>query len=302
MQLVPTTFKALPNWPNDSLIEACTTFCQKNCPSITNTDQIRQFFEQNFVPYLVTSENSNTGTFTGYYVPKLRGSYVPSDIYSTPIYQQPEEINFTRAEITGGCLADRNLELVWVDDPVDAFFMSIQGSGFIEFADGSSILLGYAGNNEYPYTPIGKALVQMQALDKTANSMQAIRQWLHDHPKSATKVMNLNQRFIFFKRIANGNPVGSQGLPLTAERSLAVDPNYIPLGTPIWLDIEHPLQDKPRIKRLVMAQDTGSAIKGPIRGDFYWGIGNEVGELAGRMESTGSYYMLLPKSKQVSQK
>ena len=350
MQLRPVNFDALPSWRTDNLSETWEAFvqsCQKiaqlpidtrlvHCSvadwatigqkagkiSRPDNEEVRRFFETYFLPHLVISDSSTAGTFTGYFVPQLRGSRTQTDTYNTPLYKRPNDLimiedlgifreplrgkriagklvdgnlhpYLTRSEIEDGGLADKNLELVWVDDPVDAFFMAIQGSGYIEFEDGTQTLLGYAGTNGHDYTAIGKSLVINGAILPDKVSMQSIKAWLRNNPDDAPQIMNQNRSYVFFKEIIASAPIGTQGVPLTPQRSLAIDPAFIDLGTPVWLDVAHSTP----LRRLVIAQDTGGAIKGPIRGDFYWGIGQQAGESAGTMHAAGNYYVLLPKSK-----
>jgi membrane-bound lytic murein transglycosylase A len=286
--------------------------------------EIQELFQNYLVPYQVRFGAQFEGLFTGYYEPQLRGSRIKTDLYNVAIYARPVDLimiedlgifrnelkgiriagynekghlkpYFTRAEIENGALEGRELELVWVDDVVDAYFMAIQGSGCILFEDGSKIHLGYAGTNGHPYTSIGKILVEQGEFTVEAISMQSIRAWLAAQPEKARSLLEQNQSFVFFRERPEGGPVGAHGVPLIAKRSLAVDRVYIPLGLPLWLDIEHPDLTQQKLQQLVIAQDTGGAIKGPIRGDFFWGTGPQAGELAGVMKSKGSYFVFLPR-------
>lgn len=286
--------------------------------------EIQELFQNYLIPYQVHVGPQSEGLFTGYYEPQLRGSRIKTEIYNVPIYARPTDLIMiedlgifrnecegiriagynekghlkpypTRAEIENGALEGRGLEIVWVDDFVDAYFMAIQGSGCVLFEDNSKIHLGYAGTNGHAYTSIGKLLVMQEEFTPETISMQSIREWLAKNPAKAKALLQQNKSFVFFQNRPEGGPVGAQGLPLTAKRSLAVDRTYIPLGVPLWLDIEHPNTSQEKLQRLVIAQDTGGAIKGPIRGDFYWGAGSEAGVLAGVMKSKGSYYIFLPR-------
>lgn len=289
--------------------------------------EIRNFFETHFLPYKVASEGTSEGLFTGYYEPELKGSRTKYNQYIAPIYKRPSDLvmvedlgifrkdrqelkgmriagrvvdgnlrpYFTHAEIDKGALAGN--ELVWVEDPIDAFFVQIQGSGAIKLDTGETTRLTYAGTNGQPYTAIGKVLIERGELTRENVSMQSIRAWLKEHPTEAKTVMEENASFVFFTETKGEGPLGAEGVALTPGRSLAVDPVYISYGTPVWLDITYPEPESSRIQRLVIAQDKGGAIKGPIRGDVFWGTGVEAGELAGIMKSKGSYYILLPKSK-----
>jgi len=200
-----------------------------------------------------------------------------------------------RKAIVEGALDPRNLEIVWVDDPVDAFFLQIQGSGRVTLEDGRVMRLGYAGQNGHPYVAIGRELIARGALTRETVSMQSIRAWLAANPAEAAALMNANPSYVFFRELPGDGPVGAQGAALTPLRSLAVDRRFVPLGTPVWLDAEHPDPGTARLRRLVVAQDVGGAIRGPVRGDLFWGHGDAAADLAGRMKSPGRYYLLLPK-------
>ena len=201
---------------------------------------------------------------------------------------------YTRAQIAEGALAERDLELIWSDDPVDVFFLHVQGSGVVELPDGGTQRVGYAANNGHDFTAIGRELIRSGALDGQSMSMQAIRDWLRAHPERADDLMRRNARYIFFREIHGPGPIGAQGVALTAGRSLAVDPSFLPLGAPLYLSTTYPATDEP-LNRLMVAQDTGGAIKGPVRGDFFWGSGESALAQAGRMKQEGRYWLLLPK-------
>ncbi len=201
----------------------------------------------------------------------------------------------TRAEIERGALAKRDLELFWVDDPVDAFFLHIQGSGRIRLPDGAVARIGYDGQNGRPYVPIGRILAERGALARDDVSMQTIRAWLAAQPGEAAALMDENPSYVFFRELTGEGPVGAQGVVLTAGRSLAVDRTFLPLGVPLWLDLDDPKEGNGKLRRLVVAQDTGGAIRGPVRGDLFWGFGPEAAERAGMMKDRGTYYLLLPR-------
>ncbi len=284
----------------------------------------RRFFETWFVPYLAADNRNAEGLFTGYYEAQLRGAWRAGGRYRVPIYTRPPDLitadlgRFrpewrgqnvagrvvdgrlvpfqTRAEIQGGALAGRGLELLWVDDPVDAFFLHIQGSGRVVMEDGQVVRLGYAGRNGHAYVAIGRELVARGAIAAETLSMQSIRAWLRAHPAEAADFMARNPSFIFFRAIDGDGPVGTQGVVLTPGRSLAVDQRFVPLSVPVWLDTTDPLNHATPLRRLVVAQDTGSAVKGPVRGDLFWGHGDAAAARAGRMKETGRYYLLLPKN------
>ena len=259
----------------------------------------RHFFESRLRPYLATDGGRPDVLFTGYYEADLNGAKTRHGPYQTPIYGRPPELGavvpyHARDRIDNGILAGRGLELLWARDPVDVFFLHIQGSGRVMMEDGTVVRLGYAGDNGHPYFAIGRELVARGAIAKDAVSMQSIRAWMKANRSRAAGLMALNPRFIFFSRVTDAGPIGAQGAPLTPGRSLAVDPRFVPLGLPLWLDTRHPVDATP-LRRLVVAQDTGGAIKGALRGDLFWGSGAQAAEAAGRMRESGRYYVLLPK-------
>ena len=294
-------------------------------------DLARRFFETRFQPFLATADGRPEGLFTGYFEMELRGSWLRKGPYTTPIYERPPElveVNLgvfkndlkgqkllgkvvagkfipfeDRGEIEAGALSGRGLELIWVDSPIDAFFLHVQGSGRVMMDDGTIIRIGYAARNGHPYYSIGKELIKMGELKRERVSMQSIRSWLNDHPRKALRLMATNRSFIFFRILDGGvkslgkqqGPVGAQGVLLTPGRSLAVDRRYISLGIPMWLDTTDPVNTSEPLRRLVIAQDTGSAIKGPVRGDLFWGFGAMAATKAGLMKQTGRYFLLLPK-------
>lgn len=289
----------------------------------------RAFFETRFKPYRATASGSATvsgradGLFTGYYEAALRGSRRRHGSYQIPLYARPPDlvtVNLgrfrdslkgqrtagrvaggrlvpyaSRAAIDGGTLSGRGLELVWVDDAVDAFFLHIQGSGRVRLDDGGAVRVGYAGHNGHPYVAIGRELIATGEIPRNKVSMQSIRAWLAAHPERAGEMMARNASYVFFRILKGGGPVGSEGSVLTPVRSLAVDRRHVPLGVPIWLVTTHPTNPSTPLRRLVIAQDTGGAIKGAVRGDLFWGHGAAAAEAAGRMKETGQYYLLLPR-------
>lgn len=288
-----------------------------------NRTEARYFFESRFTPYLARNIAKSSGLFTGYYEPELRGAWQQSPVYRYPIYARPKDLvsvdlgKFspewkgrhlagrvagdkvvpfaTRAEIAKGALKGRQLELLWVDNAIDAFFLHIQGSGRVVLPDGSMVRIGYAGRNGHRYTPVGRELVAKGAIPKDKVSLQSIRAWLDANPLAGTSMMERNKSFIFFRVVKGDGPVGAQGVLLTPGRSLAVDRTFVPLGTPVWLNTTAPGKSDKPLRRLVVAQDTGSAIKGPVRGDLFFGFGPAAGIGAGQMKEKGSYYLLLPK-------
>jgi membrane-bound lytic murein transglycosylase A len=283
----------------------------------------RALLEQNFVPFAAADNDRPEGLFTGYYEPELRGARAPDARYRVPLLGRPADLVTvdlalfkpewkgqritgrldngtlkpypTRAEIEAGALRNAKSEIVWVDDAVDAFFLQVQGSGRVVFDDGSVLRVGYAAQNGHPYVAIGRELIARGALTRETVSMQSIRAWLAANPDQAASVMNLNPSYVFFRKLEGDGPLGSEGVVLTPGRSLAVDRAFLAMGLPVWLDAEDPLDPAKRLQRLVIAQDTGGAIRGPVRGDVFWGHGTEAAERAGRMRSAGRYWILLPR-------
>jgi len=300
---------------------ACETFIDLKEKTAQN---LRAFLENNFTPYAVWLGEGNAGLFTGYYEASLNGSKIRQEPYTIPLYKRPEDLVMVdlgkfREELKGiriaGRVTDGNLTpyetreqivtgnwphndevLVWVDDPVDAFYVEIQGSGIVTLQDGSEMRIGYAGQNGHPYTAIGKELIARGALTKENVSMQAIREWLSAHPDQAAEIMNVNKSYVFFTEIRGEGPLGGENVPLTPERSLAIDRSLFPYGLPFWLEADHPLDKTKPIRRLMIGQDTGGAIRGAIRGDVFWGHGEQAEHHAGPMKSPGRYWVLLPKN------
>lgn len=287
----------------------------------------RRFFESEFVPYRVAPV-SGAGLFTGYYEPHLRGSRTRHGPYQTPLYGVPADLvnvdlgqfreNLkgqrivgrvtdgrlipypARAEIEGGALA---APILFVDDPIDAYFLQVQGSGRVLLDDGTVARAVYAGQNGRPYISIGRILVQRGELTLETVSMQSIRAWLLGHPAEAQRLMNENPSYVFFAEQPIGDPslgaAGAQGVPLIPEASLAVDLTVHALGVPVWLETTAPDPDPTKpdriFERLLVMQDTGGAIRGPVRGDVYWGYSPDAGAIAGRMHSEGRMTVLLPR-------
>jgi membrane-bound lytic murein transglycosylase A len=285
---------------------------------------VRSFFEKWFQPWAVSNNDKPQGLFTGYYEIELQGSIKPSKTYTVPVYRKPQDLvtvdlgdfdpalagqrlvgrvdggklkpYYQRGDIQNGVLAGKGIELVWLKDPLEAFMLHVQGSGRVVLPDGRTTRIGYAGNNGYPYKSIGRELIDRGELQPHEASWQNIRAWMKAHPNKAAALLAVNRRYIFFQEIPGEGPIGAEGVPLTASRSMAVDNRFIPLGLPLWLDTTMPGEDGRPLRRLMMAQDTGSAIKGPVRGDFFWGTGDRALEFAGRMKSQGRYYILLPRT------
>jgi membrane-bound lytic murein transglycosylase A len=273
---------------------------------------VRAYFERWFAPVAVTSEEGEYGLFTGYYEPLLRGSRRRRGRYRVPLYGRPTDLvmgpsgparrvrgrlrpYWTRAQIAAGVLRRRAQVIVWVDDAVEAFFLEIQGSGRVELDDGTMLQLNYAGSNGHRYVALGRVLIDRGALERSAVSLQSIRAWLHAHPRQAQSMMNENPSYVFFRESPVVGAHGAEGVVLTPGRSMAVDPRFVPLGVPLFVDAA-PLEGVGPIRRLVIAQDTGGAIRGAVRGDLFWGFGQEAYDRAGRMRQRGRYWMLVPKT------
>ena len=256
----------------------------------------RRFFEAGFTPLLAGNNGAADGLFTGYYEITLRGARKRGGPYQVPIYRRPADPKrFSRAEVEDGALAGQGLELLWVDDPIDAFFLEIQGSGLVHLKEGGTIRIGYDGSNGHAYVPVGRLLLERGEIPREQLTAQAIRAWMKARPKEGAALRRENPSYVFFREISGDGPLGAQRVPLTAGRSLAVDRAFIPFGAPIWLEAQERFSNG-AYRRLVIAQDTGGAIKGPVRGDLFWGHDKEAAAGAGAMNARGRYYLLLPRS------
>jgi membrane-bound lytic murein transglycosylase A len=235
---------------------------------------------------------------TGYYEPLLDGSRLKDAAHPYPLYRlPPDPKQFDRAEIDSGALANRKLELLWVSDPVDAFFLQVQGSGRVRLADGSIARIGFAGTNEREYVSIGRAMVDAGIMTKEEVTLQTIRAYLAAHPDEIFDWLHKNPRYVFFRELGPSDdrgPVGALNVPLTPGRSVAVDPEFVSLGLPLWLNTTRPTTGAP-LQQLVAAQDKGGAIKGPGRIDLFWGAGEEAERLAGEMKQRGQYWIVVPR-------
>ncbi len=287
--------------------------------------QARAFFENWFTPWKLQQEDgSDTGLLTGYYVPDIRGSRVPDERFRYPVYGVPDDLLIVDLasvypELEGyrlrGRLDGRRVvpywerreidarpdllaghELFWVEDPVELFFLQIQGSGRVVLPDGSKVLINYADQNGHPYRSIGRLLIERGAMSREKMSMQNIRAWARKHPELVADLLGENPSYVFFRELGPKwhAPPGAMGLSLLPERSLAVDRRFVPLGVPVWLDSSWPMTDTP-LRRLMLAMDTGGAIKGRVRADFFWGMGPEAGALAGRTRQPLRLWLLLPR-------
>ena len=305
--------------------EVCASAVMVNAEDVT---EVRNFFEGQFIPHVVNNaDGSMSGTVTGYYEPLLRGSRTRNGKYQIPLFRVPEDLltidlsavypelknmrlrgrvvgnkvvpYFSRAEITDkNSLAGK--ELVWVDNAVEAFFLQIQGSGRVYLEETQeTIRVAYGDQNGHPYKSIGRFLVERGDLKLEQASAQGIAAWAAANPTRVQELLNVNPSVVFFKEekltAASKGPKGALGVPLTAQRSIAIDAQFIPLGVPVFLSTTQPNSDVP-LRRLMLAQDTGGAIRGAVRADFFWGFGAEAGERAGKMKQVGSMWVLLPKA------
>ena len=290
---------------------------------------VRTFFEQHFSAYQVVAADGETrGLVTGYYEPLLHGSRQRDERNRFPLYAPPDDLltvdlaelypelkdkrvrarvdgkrvvpYWTRADIDAGKALVAGKELLFVDDPIEAFFLQIQGSGRVSLPDGTIVRLGYADQNGQPYRSIGRVLVDRGELPLDKASMQGIKQWGRDHPDALPALLAENPSYVFFREAfpnpAAGidGPVGALGVPLAAGRGIAVDPRFIPLGAPVFVATTWPLSTRP-LNRLMLAQDTGGAIRGPLRADWFWGFGEGAAQQAGRMKQDGRMWLLWPK-------
>ncbi|WP_250465790.1 MULTISPECIES: MltA domain-containing protein [unclassified Caballeronia] len=325
-RLSPVSWQQVPGWQDDSLIGAtaalrqnCSRLArqapwQRACAAAQQLDDLdmsaaRSFFESYFTPYqLANTDGTLDGLVTGYYEPLLRGARTRHGIYQYALYRWPYRYKQgsalpARAQLERSGALTGN-ELVWVDDPIEAFFLQVQGSGRVVMEDGSVMRVGFGGTNNQPYRSIGKELLDRGEITPVQATMQGIKAWAKANPARVDALLDVNPRFVFFREMPSADvvsaslgdgPVGALGVPLTPERSIAVDPSAIPLGTPVFLQTTRPLSNQP-MNRLVFAQDTGSAIKGGVRADYFWGLGDDAGDLAGRMKQGGRMWLLLPNS------
>lgn len=273
-------------------------------------EQARLFFEANFKPVRIAPPGQTEGFFTGYYESEVTGSRVQTAEYSVPLYKIPTKFlgrskvfgNLDRSAIEDGALAGKHLEICWVRNPIDAFFAQIQGSTRVKLEDGKLLRLNYIASNGQHYYPVGKYLIDRGIIAKEDMSMDRIREWMEANPYEAKDLRRKNRSFVFFTETPlapQDECIGAQGIPLTAGRSLAVDKKIHIYGTPIWIDAELPLlSEKPdtKFRRLMVAQDTGSAIVGPARADIYFGAGEGIEHVAGRIKQFGQFVMLVPRN------
>lgn len=339
LKLSPVSYQKIQNWQEDNhqlalraFLHSCNKFAKMPQKQIMDTnflakaedfrnvcdlaevvktidkEESRAFFEHYFVPFRVDEDGKNSlYNFTGYYYPEINGSLVKDSKFRFPVYRRPPDLKkntqqpyFTREEIGKGVLANKNLELLFVDDEVELFFLHIQGSGRVKLADGSFVRLVFDGKNGHQYSSVGKYLFENNLMESRSLDAKNIKKWLKENPKKSTETMNINKSFIFFKINEYEEVLGSQGVPLTSERSLAIDKSLIAFGLPIWINttIIDFDQDNNRFskiyRRLLIAQDSGSAIKGAVRGDIFFGSGTLAENRASYLSAKGSYYLLLP--------
>lgn len=307
------------------------TLWQKSCKAATtlnNPDNatLAVFFSNNFTPYqIINKDNTEEGLVTGYYEPLLKGSRKPSERYRFAIHAAPPQLltinlgttypeikdlrlrgrlegnkilpYYTRAEIMQNPKLLSAHEFLWVEDEVELFFLHVQGSGRILLENGDIVKIGYADQNGHPYNSIGKILVQRGELKLENASMQGIKQWGRKNPSKLPELLKQNARYVFFRELPAdiSGPIGALGVPLTAGRSIAIDPLSVPQGAPVFLATTWPNTSKP-LNRLMVAQDVGSAITGGVRADFFWGFGEEAATQAGKMKQPGKMWVLLPKN------
>ncbi|MDP1614313.1 MAG: MltA domain-containing protein, partial [Methylococcales bacterium] len=306
---------------------------QKNCKIAASlhhpsNSTLKNFFEVYFIPYqVINADNTEEGLVTGYYEPLLRGSRAYSKHYRFPVYAAPDELltielgeaypelkdlrlrgrlngrkvvpYYSRADIMNNPKLLNGYELLWVEDEVELFFLHVQGSGRIVFDNGEVMKIGFADQNGFPYNSIGKLLVQRGELPLEQASMQGIKQWGRQNPSKLAELLQQNARYVFFRELPSdlSGPIGAMGVPLTAGRSIAIDPLSIPQGVPVFLATTWPNTNKP-LNRLMVAQDVGGAIKGGVRADFFWGFGHEAGNQAGKMKQAGKMWILMPQEYQ----
>ncbi|MGD8325569.1 MAG: MltA domain-containing protein [Sphingomonadales bacterium] len=293
------------------------------CDAVLNSGApFKAAIERNYKPIAIKVLGRWAGHFTGYYVPLLKGSLTPSPDYPIPLYRRPTDLidvdlglfrealkgqrvsgrlsgrklipHADRSEIEAGALEGQGLELVWVSSAIDAFFLHIQGSGYIELDTGERIKVGYDGQNGHPYYAIGRSLIEAEEIAPEEMSLQAIAAWMQDNSDRAEALMLENKSYVFFRILEGNGVLGAQGVELTPMRSMAIDRRLIPYGAPLWIETQ--LSKGQDFRQFMMAQDTGGAIIGPGRGDIFFGLGPEALALAGPMNAEGRMVILLPRS------
>lgn len=260
------------------------------------------FFEKYFVPYRVLGKNDGKSLFTGYYIPHIRAKVRPDKIFKYPIHRRPPDLidgkkYYTRREICAGAIRGRNLELIYGDDPVEIFYMQIQGSGIVYLVDERrTIYLGFDGKNNHNYFSIEKYMIQQKLAPKNTNiNPKVAKLILKKNPNRANTILNMNDSYVFFREVRDGKIRGAFGTELIPKRTMAVDNRYIPLGFPLWVETNHTGEhgDK-KFDRILIANDTGAAIKGAVRGDIFFGFGREAEDEASFQYASGRYFLLIP--------
>jgi membrane-bound lytic murein transglycosylase A len=311
-----------------SLREPCRA---ARAAEISDGAKARAFFEHHFVPLEISRLGQEAGFVTGYYEPVIEGSRTRTDVYNVPVYRRPSNLfmrgysqaspdlpnkgqvfrkigrrklvpYYDRGQIEDGVLEGRGIEICWLKDQTDLLFAQIQGSARVHLPDGSTLRINYDSYNGYPYTAVGRVLVERGLFTRDEMSMQKIREWMEANPEGAKDVRRQNRSYVFFREVQLGDKdeaIGAQGIPLTPGRSIAVDKALHVYGTPFFISGELPIESdrsKTPFHRLMIAQDTGSAIVGPARADLYFGAGPDAGKIAGRLKSNMRFVMLVPKS------
>ena len=307
--------------------KVCNVATQLNSQTANkpSAEAVQAYFKQNFLVYKTTNaDGTESGLITGYYEPLLRGSHTKSEKYSHPLYETPSDLitveldsqfpelkykrvrgrlvgnklvpYYSRAEIESEVSPFKGREFIYIDDIIDVFYLQIQGSGLVQLDNGEQVHVGYDNQNGHAYNSIGRLLIERGELTSASASMDGIKNWAKNNPTKLRELLESNPSYVFFRELPAGlpGPLGALGVPILAERVVAVDPKFVPLGAPVFLSTTEPNSAKP-LKRLMMAQDTGGAIKGGVRADFFWGAGFEAGKLAGAMKQTGKIWVLLPK-------
>ena len=302
------SFTDLPHWDADDHDAAldvfrntCTKFDDPDwralCALAGQVTEGKPFFELFFRPVLI--EDGQDALFTGYFEPELLGSRTRSEAFPHPLYRMPQEARsqpwFSRQEIlTSGVMEGRGLEIAWVADAVDKFFLQVQGSGRVRLDSGKVIRVGYAGKNGHEYRSVGQELVRRGIFEPHQVSADVIRNWVHRNPEAGIELLYHNPSYVFFREVTDvppeQGPIGAMGRSVTPGRTIAVDPDFVPLGAPVWIE----KRGSDPIDRLMIAQDTGSAIKGAQRADIFFGTGSEAGRAAGRLRDPGRMVQLLP--------
>ena len=304
-------FDALDGWMDDDHLAALTSFLA-TCDLIDQPDwqpicamaadvpkdgaSARSFFELFFKPVVV---GEPPALFTGYFEPELEGSPVRTARFKYPIYRRPPDLTdgvayHTRAAIEGGAIAGRGLEIAWLDDPVDVYFLQVQGSGRIRMTDGTIVRVGYAGRNGHAYKSVGKEMIRRGTHTLDQVSAPEIANYVRSNPGTGRELLDTNPSYVFFRKIstlsAEDGPIGAMGRSITTMRSIAIDPKFTLLGAPVWIEKD----GRAPIRSLMVAQDTGGAIKGMQRADIFFGTGKGAGDAAGTIKDPGRMVLLLP--------